>query len=95
MANVYETVLVFSVKAGEEAVQASVEKFKSLIEKNGTIDNVDEWGKRKLAYPINYETEGYYVVITHTAEPTFISELNRKLNIADDVLRNLTVAKEA
>ena len=95
MANTYETVLVFSVKGGEEKTQASVEKFKNLIAANGTIENVDEWGKKKLAYPINYETDGYYVVITHTAEPTFVSELNRKLNIADDVLRYLTVAKEA
>lgn len=95
MANVYETVLVFSLKNGEEAVSASLEKFKGLIEANGTIDNVDEWGKRRLAYPINYENDGYYVVITHTAEPTFVSELARKLNIADDVLRYLTVSKEA
>ena len=95
MANVYETVLVFSVKAGEEAVAANVEKFKTLIEKNGTIENVDEWGKRRLAYPINYENDGYYVDITHTAEPTFVSELARKHNISDGVLRYLTVAKEA
>ncbi len=95
MANLYETVLVFSLKGGEESAKEGLEKFKALIEKNGTIDNVDEWGKRKLAYPINYENDGYYVVITHTAEPTFISELARKLNIADNVLRYLTVAKEA
>ena len=95
MANVYETVLVFSLKNGEEAVAASVEKFKGLIEANGTVDKVDEWGKRRLAYPINYENDGYYVVSTHTSEPTFVSEHARKLNIADDVLRYLTVAKEA
>ena len=95
MANIYETVLVFSLKGGEESAKEGGEKFKALIESNGTIDNVDEWGKRRLAYPINYENDGYYVVITHTAEPTFISELARKLNIADNVLRYLTVAKEA
>ena len=91
----YETVAVFSLKNGEEKAKELVEKFKALIEANGTMEAVDEWGSRKLAYPINYETDGYYVVITHTAEPTFISELARKLNIADDVLRYLTVAKEA
>lgn len=95
MANLYETVLVFSLKNGEEAVKEGIEKFKKLMEANGSVDNVDEWGKKRLAYPINYENDGYYVVITHTAEPTFISELSRKLNIADGLLRYLTVAKEA
>ena len=58
----YETVAVFSVKAGEEKAKELVEKFKALIEANGTMEAVDEWGLRKLAYPINYETDGYYVL---------------------------------
>ena len=55
MANAYETVLVFSVKNGEDAAKALVEKFKGMIAKTGTVKEVDEWGKRKLAYDINYE----------------------------------------
>ena len=55
----YESMVVFSVKAGEEAVNALVAKFKDMIEANATLTNVEEWGKRKLAYEINYETEGY------------------------------------
>ena len=91
MANSYETMLVFSVANGDEAVTALVEKFKALIEANGTIESVDEWGKRKLAYPINYETEGYYMLVNFTCEPEFPAELDRVVKITEGVLRSLTV----
>lgn len=93
MSNSYETVMVFSTKDGEESVNALIEKFKSLIEANGTIDNVDDWGKRRLAYPIQRETEGYYLVVNFTGNPEFIMELDRIYNITDGVLRSLTVKK--
>ena len=91
MANSYETMLVFYVANGDEAVTALVEKFKALIEANGTIDSIDEWGKRKLAYPINYETEGYYMLVNFTCEPEFPAELDRVVKITEGVLRSLTV----
>ena len=91
MANSYETMLVFSVANGDEAVTALVEKFKALIEANGTIESVEEWGKRKLAYPINYETEGYYMLVNFTCEPDFPAELDRVVNITEGVLRSLIV----
>ena len=91
MANSYETMLVFSVANGDESVTALVEKFKALIEANGTIESVDEWGKRKLAYPINYETEGYYMLVNFTCEPEFPAELDRIVKITEGVLRALTV----
>ena len=91
MANKYETMLVFSVANGDESVTALVEKFKALIEANGTIESIDEWGKRKLAYPINYETEGYYMLVTFTCEPDFPAELDRIVKITEGVLRSLTV----
>ena len=91
MANSYETMLVFSVANGDENVAALVEKFKALIEANGTIESVDEWGKRKLAYPINYETEGYYMLVNFTCEPEFPAELDRIVKITEGVLRALTV----
>ena len=91
MANSYETMLVFSVANGDESVTALVEKFKALIEANGTIDSIDEWGKRKLAYPINYETEGYYMLVNFTSEPEFPAELDRIVKITEGVLRSLTV----
>ena len=90
----YEAMVIFSLKKDEEAIQALVAKFKDLIEKNGTLtEEVNEWGKRKLAYPINYETEGYYVLYTFTAKPEFPAELNRVLNITDGVLRALVTTK--
>lgn len=93
MTNNYETMLVFSVANGEEAVNAMVEKFKSLIEAHGEIESVDVWGNRKLAYPINYETEGYYVLVNYSCEPDFPAELDRIVNITEGVLRSLTVKK--
>lgn len=67
----YETMLVTSSALDEEASAALIGKFKSLIEANGTIDSVDDWGKRRLAYPIEDETEGVYTVIKFTSEPDF------------------------
>ena len=89
----YETVAVFSLKNGEEKAKELVEKFKALIEANGTMEAVDEWGSRKLAYPINYETDGYYVLYTYTADVDFPAELDRNFNITDGVLRSLIVAR--
>ena len=91
----YETMLVTNPALDEEASAALVGKFKSLIEANGTIDSVDEWGKRRLAYPINDEVEGVYTVIQFTSEPSFPAELERVYKITDGVLRFLTTAVEA
>lgn len=87
----YETVVVFKPNLGEEELNAQVEKFKNLISENGTLENVDEWGKRKLAYPINHETEGYYVQYNFTAPVDFPIELDRQLKISDNVMRSLIV----
>ena len=89
----YETMLVTSATLDEEATAALVGKFKSLIEANGTIDSVDEWGKKRLAYPINDEVEGIYTVIKFTSEPAFPAELDRVYKITDGVLRTLIVAE--
>ncbi|MDD6276232.1 MAG: 30S ribosomal protein S6 [Clostridia bacterium] len=93
MAEKYEAMVVLSVKESEEAAKAVAEKLKALIEKNGTVESVEEWGKRKLAYAINYETEGYYVLYTFTCEPSFPAEFDRVQNITDGVLRSLIVKK--
>lgn len=86
--NSYETVMVLSTKLGEEGIASTVEKFKTLIAAHGTIDVVDEWGKRRLAYPIEKQTEGYYALISFKSSPDFIAELNRIYNITDGVLRS-------
>lgn len=90
----YETMLVTSAALDEEASAALVGKFKSLIEAHGTIDAVDEWGKKRLAYPINDENEGVYTVIQFTSGPEFPAELERVYKITDGVLRFLTTAVE-
>ncbi|MBQ5810368.1 MAG: 30S ribosomal protein S6 [Clostridia bacterium] len=93
MTNKYEAMLVFSVAAGEESTEALVEKFKALIAANGTVESVDVWGKRRLAYPINDEADGYYVLVEYSAEPSFPAELDRVGRITDGVLRVMTVKK--
>lgn len=90
----YETMLVTSAALDEEATTALVGKFKSLIEANGTIDSVDDWGKRRLAYPIEDNTEGVYTVIKFTSSPDFPAELERVYNITEGVLRSIIVAEE-
>ncbi len=90
----YELMLVLSIAKGEEAVQSTWAKFKELIEKNGELGEVEEWGKRKLAYPINYETDAYYIVAGFTSAPDFPAELDRVLNITDGVLRSMITVKE-
>ena len=90
----YETMLITTATLDEEATAALVGKFKSLIEANGTIDAIDEWGKRRLAYPINDETEGVYTVINFTSAPEFPAELDRVYKITEGVMRSLIVAKE-
>ena len=91
----YETMLITSSALDEEASANLVGKFKTMIEENGTIDSVDEWGKRRLAYPINDEVEGVYTVIQFTSNPDFPAELERVYKITDGVLRFLTIAVEA
>ena len=90
----YETMLITSAALDEEASAALVGKFKSLIEANGTIDSIDEWGKRRLAYPINDLMEGYYVLMTFNAAAAIPAELDRIFRITDGVMRSLIVCKD-
>ena len=89
----YEVLYVLNPNLTEEETQGVVEKFKTLIEQNGTIDEMDEWGKRKLAYEINYLTEGYYVLVKFTSGPEFPAELDRVLGITDGVIRSLVTLR--
>ena len=91
--NSYETMLIFSVANGEEATQTLVEKFKALVEENGTLESIDAWGERKLAYPINDEPNGYYALYNYTSGPDFPAELERIAKITEGVLRCLVVRK--
>ena len=87
----YETMFIVDVSGGEEATAAVVEKFKSLIEANGTVESFDEWGKRRLAYPINDLNDGDYVLVNFEAEPSFVAELERIFNITEGVMRSMTI----
>ncbi len=89
----YEAIIVVSLKNGEEHAKSLVEKFSNMISENGTLDNVNEWGKRRLAYPINYETDAYYAVYTFTSAPEFPAELNRVMGITEGVLRSIITNK--
>lgn len=91
----YEAMYILDPNLGEEATAALVEKFKTLVEqKNGTVSEVNEWGKRRLAYLINDLAEGYYVLMTFTAEPTVPHELDRIFRITDGVMRSMIVCTD-
>lgn len=89
--NSYETLFITDVSNGEEATKATVDKFTGLIASNGEIIEVAQWGKRRLAYPINDMPEGYYTVVTHKSAPSFLAELDRLFNIDESVMRSMTV----
>lgn len=85
----YECMYIINPNLEDEAREAIVEKFKSLVEVNGTLDEMVEMGKQKLAYEINYISEGYYVLIKFTSSPDLPAELDRVLGITDGVIRSL------
>ena len=85
----YEVMYIINPAVGEEGIAATVEKFKTLIETHGTIDELEEMGKRKLAYEINDMSEGYYVLVKFTSDPAFPAELDRILGIDESVIRSL------
>ncbi len=89
--NIYETVIITSAKLGEEGSEALVERFKALIEEHGTVTSVDDWGKRRFAYPIQKQTEGYYTLISFESTPDFTAELDRRYQITDGILRTIIV----
>ena len=93
--NFYESMFIVDVTGGEDAVKASVEKFVGLINANSeTVYEVNEWGKRRLAYPINDKPEGYYVVVTFKANPDFPAEFERLANIDENILRSMIIRLE-
>lgn len=87
----YETIFIVNSTLSEEAIAEVVAKFRGLVEANGTIDKCDEWGTRRLAYPIQDMTEGYYVYISFESAPAFPAELDRVYKINDSILRSIIV----
>ena len=90
----YEVLYIIDAELGEEGITALVEKFKAMVEAEGTLTNIDEWGKRRLAYPINDLPEGYYVLMNFETKPEFPAEMERVMKITEGVMRCLTTAVE-
>jgi small subunit ribosomal protein S6 len=90
----YEVLYIIDPAVGEEGIAALVEKFKGIVTDHGTLTSVDEWGKRRLAYPINDLLEGYYVLMTCDVTPEMPAELDRVFKITEGVLRSIIVAVE-
>jgi small subunit ribosomal protein S6 len=79
---------------GEEKTEALVEKFKGMLETSATLENMDKWGKKRLAYPINFKTEGYYVFANFQSEPSFPKELERVYKITDGIIKYIVIKKD-
>jgi len=92
--NYYETLMVLESKLSEDQKNAIIEKIKGIIEAGGTLEKLDLWGNRRLAYPINYQTEGYYVVIQFTSNPELPREIERVYGITDGILRFLVIKRD-
>lgn len=90
----YEVLFIIDPALEDEKKEATIEAVKEIIAAEGEVGNVDVWGMRKLAYPINKKSEGYYVVIEFKAEPTLPKELDRRLKISDNVMRHLIDNKD-
>jgi len=92
--NKYELMFIINPVLDDSAKEAEIENVKSIIAAEGEVTATDVWGLKKLAYPIEKVTEGYYVVMTFNAQPTLPKELDRKLRISDNCLRHIIVAKD-
>ena len=90
----YEVLYIIDPAQGEEGIAALVNKFKAMVEAEGTLSNIDEWGKRRMAYAINDLTEGYYVLMNMETKPEFPAELERVMKITDGIMRCLVSAVE-
>ena len=92
--NSYELLYILNNELADEAKESVIEKLNAVVTGNGgTVDSVDKWGTRRLAYPINYKNEGYYVLVNFTAPATLPDELERVMRITDAVVRFMIVKK--
>ena len=92
--NKYESVIIINPNLDEEATKAVVTKFSDLINTDGKVEKVEELGKKKLAYEVKKNTEGYYTVYYFEANPSLIAELERNYRITDEVIKFMTIKNE-
>lgn len=92
--NKYEILYIINNSLDDEAKQVVVDKIESIVTSNGgTVENIDKWGARKFAYPIDYKTEGYYVLMNFEAESTVPALLERQIRIMDETFRCMILKK--
>ncbi len=92
--NKYELLYIISADLAEDKREALIEKFKAYVEdKNGVVEGIDRWGIKKFAYPINFKNEGFYVLMNFSAQPEVVNEMNKLMNITDNIVRQMFVAK--
>ena len=94
MQNNYETIMIVNSNLEEAAIKDTIAKISALISEHGTVESTEEWGKKRLAYPIKKQNEGYYVLINFSSNPEFIDELERVYNITDDVIKHIIVKND-
>ena len=93
MQNNYETIMIVNSNLEEAAIKDTIAKISALISEHGTVESTEEWGKKRLAYPLKKQNEGYYVLINFSSNPEFINELDRIYNITDEVIKHIIVKK--
>ena len=94
MTNNYETIMIINSNLDETATKSTIDKMLALIGENGKVESTEEWGKKKLAYPIKKQNEGYYVLINFSSNPDFIDELERVYNITAEIIKHIVVKKD-
>ena len=92
--NNYESIIIINSNLEEEATKSVISKVTDLIANHGAVESTEEWGKKKLAYPIQKQNEGYYVLINFNSNPDFIDELERVYNITDEIIKHIVVKKD-
>ncbi|HJJ51724.1 MAG TPA: 30S ribosomal protein S6 [Methanocorpusculum sp.] len=92
--NSYETLFIIDASLTEEAIKGLVDKFTALIAEHGKVSEVNEWGKRRLAYPINDKEEGYYVLVNFESEGNLPAELERIFGITEGIMRSIVIRHE-
>lgn len=92
--NNYESIIILNADLEQTEIDKDVERVQNLITNNGKLESTEVWGKRKLAYPIQKKSEGYYVLFNFSSESSFIDELNRVYNITDNIIKHIIVKKD-
>ena len=92
--NNYETIMIINSNLEEAVIKSTIEKVNDLIAKNGKVESTEEWGKKRLAYPIKKQNEGYYVLVNFSSNPDFIDELERVYGITDEIIKHIVVKKD-